>query len=180
MKKTIAVFFLVIFLFNVGGYHLLFWSLRVQAKKDLLHRLDASAYSSDDVVVLTLPVSIPYPIHDAAFEPASGELEYQGVFYQLVKQKIENDTLFMVCVKDHNQAALQQTMNEFTNLTQNLPANTKHTMDLLSKLYKDFTPSATSMMEIELVLKYDILFAVGHFSIIQQVLPVDSPPPELS
>jgi hypothetical protein len=35
-------------------------------------------------------------------------------------------------------------------------------------------------MKIELVLKYDILFAERHFSIIQQDLPVDSPPPELS
>ena len=74
----------IIFLFNVAGYHVVFWALRSQAKSDLLHRLDADAYSSEDVVVLTIPVSSPYPVYDKGYQRANGEVEYQGDYYELV------------------------------------------------------------------------------------------------
>jgi len=152
--------------------------LRSQAKSDLLHRLNADVYSSEEVVVLTVPVSLPYPLHEEGYQRANGEVEYNGEYYALVKQKIENDTLFMVCVKDHQQKRLDRTMNEYTNLANNLPASAKHTMDLMGKLFKDFTGTSFTTPTMALVLKYDILFSVDNFSIIQQVFPVDSPPPE--
>jgi len=158
---------------------LVFWALRSQAKTDLLHRLDAEAYSSEEVVVLSVPISLPYPMYDATYERANGEVEYNGEFYQLVKQKIENDTLFMVCIKDHQQKRLHQTMSEYTNLANNLPASTKHTLDLLGKFFKDFTEPSFPIPSIELALRYNILYAVNDSTIIQQILPIDSPPPEL-
>ena len=157
---------------------MVFWALRSQAKSDLLHRLDADAYSSEDVVVLTIPVSLPYPVYDKGYQRANGEVEYQGDYYELVKQKIENDTPFIVCVKDHQQKRLDRTMNEYTNLANNLPASAKHTMDLMGKLFKDFTGTSFASPSLELTLKYDILFSVDDFLIIQQVFPIDSPPPE--
>lgn len=144
-----------------------------------MHRLDADAYSKEEVVILTLPVSLPYPIHDATYERARGDVEYAGEFYHLVKQKVENDTLFMVCVKDPQQKRLQRTINEYTNLSNNLPAATKHTMDLLGKLFKDYTSTAFAEPARHLVLSYDLLFAVGTFEIIHRAFPVDAPPPEL-
>ena len=179
LKKTVAIFFLVIFLFNVAGYHVVFWALRSQAKTALLHRLDADAYSSDDVVVLTVPLSLPYPVHDVEYERADGEVEYRGEYYRLVKQKVQHDTLFMVCVKDHQQKRLDRTMNEYTNLANSLPNSAKSTMDLMSKIFKDFTGTSSIPLSMNLVLKYDIRFAVNSFPIIQEVLPIDSPPPEV-
>ena len=157
---------------------MVFWALRSQAKSDLLHRLDADSYSSEEVVVLTIPVSLPYPVYDEGYQRANGELEYNGEYYQLLKQKIENDTLFMVCVKDHQQKRLDRTMNEYTNLANSLPTSAKHTMDLMGKLFKDFTGTSFTTPSMVLVLKYDILFSEDNFSIIQQVFPIDSPPPE--
>jgi hypothetical protein len=157
-----------------------FWALRSQAKSDLLHRLNADAYSSEDVVVLTIPLSLPYPVYDAEYERADADLEYKGEHYQLVKQKIENDTLFMVCVKDHRQKSLDRTMNEYTNLANSLPTSAKHTMDLMGKLFKDFTGTNFTTPSMALVLKYDIPFVVDDFNLIQQISPVDSPPPKLA
>lgn len=159
---------------------MLFWALRVQAKSDLLHRLDADAYSSEDVVVLSIPVSLPYPIYGANYERAQGEVEYNGEIYHLVKQKIQHDTLFLVCVKDHQQKHLQQTMNEYTNLANNLPTSTKHTMDLLGKLFKDFTGTCFTIPPTALALKYNILHTEDDSLIISRVFSIDSPPPELS
>jgi hypothetical protein len=162
----------------VAGYHLVFWALRSHAKSDLLHRLDADSYSSEEVAVLTVPVLLPYPVYAEGYQRVSGEVEYNGEYYQLVKQKIENDTLFMVCVKDHKQKSLDRTMNEYTNLTNNLPASAKRTMDLMGKLFKDFMATNFVAPSINLVLKYDILFSGDDFLVIQQAFPIDSPPPE--
>lgn len=170
----------MIFLFNIGGYHAVFWALKTQAKKDLLHRLDADIYPAQDVVILTVPISLPYPILDAGYQRADGEIEHRGEFYQLVKQKVENDTLFMVCIKDHNQKRIAQTMNEYTQLSNNLPASTKNTMDLLGKMFKDFTSTSFVTPEVGLILKYEIVFGVQNIGILYSGLPVDSPPPELS
>jgi hypothetical protein len=180
LKKTIAIFFLVIFLFNVGGYHLIFVALKVQAKNDLLHRLDADSYSSEEVVILTLPVTLPYSIHNPEYERAIGEVEHKGEFYHLVKQKIENDTLFMICVKDQEQTRLQSSMEEYTSLTQALPANTKQNVSLLDHLFKDFLTTGSISPTVSWILEYDILFQSNEFSINQRSLSIDSPPPELA
>lgn len=123
---------------------------------------------------------MPYPIHDAAYQRANGEIEHKGEFYQLVKQKVESDTLFMVCIKDHNQKHIAKTMNEYTQLANNLPASTKNTMDLLGKMFKDFTSTSFVTPEVGLILKYDIVFGVENVAVLYSGLPVDSPPPELS
>ena len=180
VKRSVAIFFLVIFLFNLRGYYLVFWGLRSKAKTDLLHRLDADAFSSEEVVVLTLPVSLPYPIHEARYERADGEVEYNGEFYRLVKQKIEKDTLFMVCIKDRQQKKLQRAMNDYVSLANSLPASAKHTMDLLAKIFKDFTRSSDILLSLRGGWSTDILFSVKDFSLLQQVYPIDSPPPKLS
>ena len=179
MKKAAAIFFLVIFLFNVGGYYLLFWVLKSQAKISMLHRLDADVYLAEDAVILTIPLSLPYPIHEANYERATGEFEYKGESYHLVKQKIENDTLFAVCVKDQQQKKLDYVMNEYTNLTNNLPASTKHTLDLLGKLFKDYTSPTFSLHATLLAWSVEIVFAEKSFPIQQLEFAVDSPPPEL-
>lgn len=163
----------------MGGYNVVFWALKSRAKKDLLHRLDADAYSSSEVVVLTMPLSLPYPIHNPGYERADGEVEYRGEFYHLVKQKVENDTLFIVCVKDSEQKRIQQTMNEYTNLTNNIPADAQKTIDLLGKLFKDFTsPFSTGPAKL-LVLKYDIVFDFVSSNVDERALSVESPPPRL-
>jgi hypothetical protein len=163
----------------VGGYNFVYWALRSNAKKDLLNRLDAGSYASSDAVILTLPVPLPYAIHNPKYERANGEVEYRGEFYQLVKQKIENDTLFMVCVKDPEQKRIHQTINEYANASNNLAAGAKHAMDIFAKFFKDYTSPVSAEPSIQLVLKYDLVFAVNSYEFTQRPLPIDSPPPEL-
>ena len=180
LKKAVAIFFLVLFLFNVGGYYLVFWGLKSQAKTNLLHRLNADEYSSEQTIILSIPLSLPYPIHEANYERAQGEFEYEGQSYHLVKQKVENDTLFVVCIKDQMQKKLDHTMNEYSNLVNNLPATTKHTADLLGKLFKDFTATTFSFQSPMTTWSADILFVKNSFSLLSRFFSVDSPPPELA
>lgn len=178
MKKYLAILLLALLLFQVGGYHLFFWSLRVHAKKDLLKKLDADQYSPDEVVVLSLPVNLPYVLQESNMQPAQGEVEYKGQFYSLVKQMIKNDTLFMVCVKDIKRAALEKTFVEFTNLVVDVPATAAHSSELLGKIFKDYTfvdqqdlvtPSSTTGVQ---------LAGPTDLKVVIPFLPIDSPPPK--
>lgn len=118
MKKACAIFFLSIFLFNIGGYYLVYWAAKSRARKDLLVRLDTDSYSSNDVVVFSVPLSLPY-VQQQSYERVNGEFEYQGQYYSLVKQRFENDTLFLVCIKDQHKKKLVNVLNEYSNLVNN-------------------------------------------------------------
>ncbi len=168
----------MIFLFNVGGYYLVFWGVRSQAKKDLLHRLDADQYSSKDLIVLTIPVSLPYPIHQNGYERVDGEFEYRGEYYNLVKQRLENDTLFMVCIKDHETKKLVDAFSEYTSLANELPASAKHTMETFGKLFKDYT--ATRLVVISPEAGWHLLMPAtfATFEVIRQNYPILTPPPK--
>lgn len=163
----------------MGGYYIVFWGVRSQAKSDLLHRLDAEQYSSEDLVVLTIPISVPYPIQQNGYERVNGEFEYHGDYYNLVKQRLENDTLFMVCIKDHHEKKLVSALNEYANLANSLPTNAKHTMDLFGKLFKDYTASAFSSMNSAQGWCAHIQAPTNVFDVLQRDYPIYTPPPKV-
>lgn len=170
---------LALLLFQVGGYHLFFWSLRVHAKKDLLKKLDADQYSADEVVVLSLPVNLPYVLQEPDLQPAQGEVEYKGQFYSLIKQMIKNDTLFMVCIKDINRASLEKTFVEFTNLVVDVPAAAAENSELLGKIFKDYTFVDRHVLVAPFSNAGDLIAGPTDLNVFIPFLPVDSPPPRL-
>ena len=179
LKKTVAIFLLMIFLFNVGGYHLLFWSLRLQAKKDLLHRLDAEQYASEEFVVLSLPITLPYLLHQPDFTPAHGEVEFKGQFYSMVKQMVKGDTLYMICIKDRNRSQLETTFAEYTNLASDIPLGFADGIDVLSKLYKDYTFVEMDALYLPFTITSPTLSGPTDFMAASPLIQVESPPPQL-
>jgi hypothetical protein len=177
MKKAFSIFFLALFLFNVGGYYLVYWALESKAKKDLVHRLDADNFASSDLIIISVPMSLPYPLQQQGYERVDGEFEYKGEYYRLVKQRLENDTLFLVCIKDHDQKKLVDVLNEYTNLTNNLPASAKHTVELFGKLFKDFTSTGLPTLTTGNGWALAIPYSDKEYALLELDYPVVSPPP---
>lgn len=178
MKRAFSILFLVIFLFNVGGYYLVFWGLRSQARKDLLHRLDADKYSAEELIVVAIPMALPYPNQESRFERVDGQFEYKGEFYNLVKQRIENDTLFIVCIKNRQEKELVNAMNEYSDLANNLPTGAKHTLDLFGKLFKDYNVPYVAITGHG-GWSMRLTFETPVYSLQYQSYPVFSPPPNI-
>lgn len=153
--------------------------MRSQAKKDLLHRLDADQYSSKDLVVLTIPISLPYPIHQDGYERVDGEFEYQGEYFNLVKQRLENDTLFMVCIKDHQEKNLVDAFSKYASLANDLPSGAKHTMDLFGKLFKDYSTTVFASSSSDRGWYQLIPSTAEQFELLQKNYPIHTPPPEV-
>ena len=142
MKKLFAILVLIVFLFNTGGYYIFFWGLHFNATAKLTQKLNQGDYSSEETYEFKIPLTVPYPIYGGGFDRAYGDFEHEGEFYSLVKQKLEHDTLFIVCIKNKKKQQLSKAFTEYANVS-NDTGNTasKAGNELLSKLMKDFNGS---------------------------------------
>lgn len=114
---------LAIFAFNLGGFYLLIWGLKVQANQEISARLDAGHYDASETFEVQVPLSLPYPLQSNGFERQSGQFTYQGLQYQVVGHKYENDMLTIVCLKDIKATHLEQVSNNFAENSGAHPAN---------------------------------------------------------
>ncbi len=178
LRRLISILFLFVFLFNVGGYYLVFLGMKAKAKQDLLTRLDANDYTSNETLVLSVPLSMPYPIYSAGYESVDGEFQQQGQAYKLVKQKIENDTLFIVCIRDDQSTKIINAFQDFSKVANNLPVASKEALNLLAKLYKDFNTSEFVFHYKSRFLFEQTFYAQSSPSLDEVAVIVDSPPPK--
>ena len=143
MKKAFSIFFLTLFLFNVGGYYLVFWALQYQADQELTSIIDRGDYSQDETFELKIPLSMPYPLHPRGAQRAYGEMEIEGQLYTFVEQRLENDTLHIVLMRHIDKENLVETMTEYANLSNDLPGTSQKAASFLGKILKDYTPSTS-------------------------------------
>ncbi len=122
----------------MGGYYVLFWTLRTRAGHELASRLDSNNYSSEETIELKIPVSLNFPLQAQGFQRVSGTVEHLGNYYKLVKQKLENDTLYVVCIPDHNEKMLASAMKDYVQRVTETPSTSKKAANFLSKLINDF------------------------------------------
>lgn len=178
MKRTVPILLLLVFLFNVGGYYIVFWGLRVHADQALTKKLDAGLYAEAETVELKIAVTLPYPLQQRGYERVNGKFEYKGEHYKLVKQKHAHDTLYVICIRDSQQKKLVKTMNAYAKMTNDLPSSTDNTLHLFGKFLKDFEPVAPTALlhqrgwSKSLPLTLKTFFLPHHNSVIP------SPPPE--
>ncbi|MBI1766908.1 MAG: hypothetical protein HYR67_00875 [Bacteroidetes bacterium] len=155
----------------------MFWLLRYQASRELQQRLDAFDYAESQTVTIKIPLTLPYQLNSDGFERVSGEFEYHGEFYKLVKQKLENDTLKIVCIKDHKEKQLVSTMIDFTKLSNDLPA-TSTMLKLFGNFIKEYNSVYRSEIRCTDGWNADIFFGDPSFTIFSTIIPVHSPPPK--
>jgi hypothetical protein len=180
VKRLATFLFLALFLFNVGGYYFVFLAVQHQASHVLTTKLDDNLYNEDELVVLKLPLSLPYPVGDnEEFERISGSFHHAGSHYQLVKQRVYQDTLVIVCIKDVQATHIGNVASEFSKVVNELPTSTKQTNSYLSKLFKDYKSGEI----FELLDQRHIVdcnyYAATQSSLVSASLPLDTPPPEM-
>ena len=170
--------FLMVFLFNVGGYYFVFWVLRMRADHQINYQLDANQYNPDETVELKIPIALPYPIQSQGFERVNGRFEHRGEFYKLVKHKLQNDTLYIVCIRDRQTLELVNTMNDYEELTQ-VPATSQKAWNFISKLIKDFCSDDPFIIVHQSGFAMDISFSESTESLPQPFIPVPGHPPQV-
>lgn len=178
MKKPIAIFLVLLLLFNAMGFYGLLQGLRYRTTAELVKRLDRHGYSEEETILLKLPVAVPYKMDSENYERVDGEFEHQGEFYRLVKQKYSHDTLYIVCIKDHASKRIDQALADYVKTFTDKPVDNKNTAKNYSNFIKDFLPTLINMSTATDGWNYSVApgSVVRFFS--DRSLAVFTPPPQ--
>lgn len=176
MKRITSIFLIFILLLNVMGYYGLFLGLKYTYTLQVRHRLDNESYNQADEIILKIPLAIPY-CGNTEFERVDGEIEHNGEFYRLVKQKIVNDTLYVVCISDINNQRIHYALTECVKTFSDQSADHSN-LNIIPSFIKHCISASISLLNVSAGWR----MAIHHFNIEDPAANADlinvSPPPE--
>jgi hypothetical protein len=142
LKNVFSIVFTALLLLNVMGYYGVFLGLQYKNDREMIQRLDTEEYAESETVTIKIPISIPYASDAAEFERVDGKFQHEGEFYRLVKQKLSQDTLYVVCVKDQENKKIDEAMSSFVKTFTDKPVDTHSNSKLVISFIKDYIPQS--------------------------------------
>lgn len=124
MKKIVSITFAVLLLFNWIGYRFVFDYLQHHADVKLDYRIENKQYTSNELLVLEVPIQLPYSPHQTTFEKVSGEILLNGVLYKYVERKIEDGKVILKCIPNQQKQQVVNARDQFMHLVNEM--NTDH------------------------------------------------------
>lgn len=176
MKKVTAIFFACLVLFNALGFYGILVGLEYQSGRALESRLDKEQYDSRESVTLKFPMALPYHIDSDSYERVDGKVQHDGQIYRLVKQRLQKDTLYIVCIKDHDGQRIAEALSDYVKTYTDKPASSKNSVKTFTFI-KDFLPTATKLQSASAGWDHDVdrTFVIGSYDSIPEAHA--SPPP---
>lgn len=145
MKKLIAILLLAVYLFNLGGYSLVFRYFIRQSEQQFVQQLDQNKYKENDLIQISIPLHLPYMQNSSGFERIEGSIENNGTQYNYVKRMVHNDTLYIMCLPNNQKTQLVKgksnyagQVNDFTSNKKDKESTAKKTS--FSAEYNNFIP----------------------------------------
>ena len=123
----------------------------------MIQKLDAEDYSESETITIKLHISIPYAVDSKSFERIDGKFEHNGEFYRLVKQKLSQDTLYIVCVKDNENKIIDQAMTSFVKTFTDKPADNHSSSKIVISFIKDYIPHTFAMHHLSSGWERDVV-----------------------
>ncbi len=178
MRKTVAIIFLTLFLLNIIGYYGVFLGLKYSFEQQVVGQLDADEYGTGELVEFEVAVTLPYMPDQPNYERVDGLIDVDGKFYRLVKQRYAGDTLYIVCIPDHNQQKIHKALEEYVQTFASPDSSKSKQLDFSKSLSKDYLPVLASLENASSGSYYEIgiqSYVVSHYSAFLSIL---SPPPK--
>ncbi len=170
--------------FNFTGYRWLLSFMEQQATIRLEQRLDAGDYDESTLVEVKIPLNLPYHNNWNDYEVFYGQANYNGEFYQYVKRKVSNDTLYLLCIphdeKTQLNAAKTDIIKSVNDISNNGNQNTPQRPALVKLIQTEFTQSNNELLSAIQLSELSIL-SVYRTTLIQQFDPESlTPPPKIA
>lgn len=144
MKKLLTLFLLFLFLLNVLGYYGVFVGLQVRTTQQMRQDFDDDTYDHQEVT-FKIPLTVPYSTDSKEFTRVDGEFEHQGEVFRLVKQRLQTDTLYIVCVKDNTSKKINQALADYVKTFTDKPVSSKGNSKNIQNLIKDYLTQSISI-----------------------------------
>lgn len=148
MRKAVSILLVFLLLFNALGFYGLLQGLKYKNTLDLVRRLDNQQYSKDETVTFKLPFTVPYQLSSNGYERVDGQIQIEGEYYRLVEQKLSRDTLYIVCIKDHDSNRIMQALGDYVKTFTDKPSQAKNTGKSFLTFIKDFLPTSVLVSSI--------------------------------
>lgn len=87
--------------------------------------LKAEQISDQDkhLVMLKIPINLPYQTDWKDFEPTDGETVIKGITYKYVKRKVSRDTLILLCLEHQDKTQLEKSSDDYFKKSSGLESN---------------------------------------------------------
>ncbi len=144
MKKIVALFLLFLFLLNVLGYYGVFVGLQVKTTQQMRQNFDDGNYDHQEIT-FKVPLTVPYSTDSKEYVRVDGEFEHNGDVYRLVKQRLQSDTLYIVCVKDHTSKDINQALEDYVKTFSDKPVSAKGNSKNIQNFIKDYITQSISI-----------------------------------
>lgn len=156
----------------------MFIGLQYRADNKMDQRLESHNYEKEETFTVKLPISLPYPIQEEGFQRTNGKFEYNGEFFNLVKHKIENDTLHIVLINNTDKSAISKSMTNFEKAINNWSHSSEKAHNLIITFTKDYTTCcATLIVGTNGYVRSNKYFTLSFPNLKRSVIP-GTPPPE--
>jgi len=166
MKRITASMLLLIFGLNIFGYYGVFMGARFQMVQQIRERFAINDYQHNAEVTIKVLLTMPYTT-DTDYERVDGEFNYQGNVYRLVKQKLMNDTLYVVCIKDAQANKIDKALEDYVKTFTDNPSNEKNHSKTTVSFTTDYNPTAiTNIQSIQNAWEFSIQWTSFQSSLI--------------
>lgn len=114
-RSILSVFFLCLMALNTIGYYAFLVVAKDRLSQRTRARLETSVHDVTGSLIVKVPVSLPYGTEaPATYESAQGEIVYEGTVYQRYKQRLQGDTLYVMCVRDYQATAAKDRIDSYS------------------------------------------------------------------
>ena len=157
MRKVAAILLLMLFVFNTIGYKLWFTIAMQNADTRLEAALDKNNFNEQDLFTLKIPINLPYQNTWANFERINGEITVNGETYMYVQRKVQNDTMYLQCIRHTEKINLQQKSNDYFGKVNGVAGNSDtkkmpgKSSNLLKFAVSDFTNDIPSWKHVSFI-----------------------------
>src|SRR6476619_3080643 len=100
----------------------------------LMQQLYRNNYNEQDLMVLKVPLHLPYYNSSSTTERVDGEIEISGTHYNYVKRQVSNDTLYLYCIPNTAKTNLSKAQTEFSKQASDTQSDTGKGNMLLKKM----------------------------------------------
>ncbi len=155
-----------------------FMGLQYGAEIRMNSAIERQSYNTEKTITLKIPVSLPYQIYADGFKRVQGEFEHEGTFYNLIEQKIANDTLYIVCVENEIKSQIKTKQVDFEKAANDWPGATKSAYNLLISFSKDFLQNASNNVGLNSAPIIELSYLIHTFDTLEGIHETITPPPK--
>jgi hypothetical protein len=176
MRSIFSYLLVAILLLNIFGYYGVFMGLQYKNDQEISSLLDQDQYDREEAITIKIPLSIPY-IGETVFGRVNGDFEYHGEMYKLVKQRLSNDTLSIVCVRNETGKKIKMAMSDYVKTFTDKPSHHQSQGKVVPAFIKDFIGTLVSIQPEVNGWAVTQSFAESRFDLSSIAYTITSPPP---